>query len=716
MHASTHPTFIVVRLRPLHLALLAGLAPCAASAADPVPTLHPVVVTGSRVEVESFDVPFSIDVVDVGAVRDGNLGVNASEALAGVPGLVVQNRQNYAQDLQISIRGFGSRAAFGVRGIKLIADGIPASTPDGQGQAATFNLDTAERIEVMRGPFSTIYGNHAGGVIQVFSRDPKGPPSVRGNVLAGAWGTNRIDVVAEGEKSGIGYLLDASRFDIDGYRDHSSATRDQAFAKLRFAPDPDSTLVLTANGLDQPDTEDPLGLKWKTFRDDPRAVEPVAEAFDTRKSIEHVQGGATYERRIGAARLQLSAYAGERSVTQYLAIDPIFQNIATRPRHSGGVVDFDRSFHGFGARWIHTLAAGPGELTVTGGVDYDRAEDARRGFENFFGPAASPTALGVKGQLRRRETDTVTSLDPYLQASWKLGKWTVQAGVRRSDVKFDVDDKYIAAGNPDDSGEISYRKTTPALGLLYQLSPTLNLYASAGRGFETPTLSELSYSGAGGAGGFNFGLDPATSKQCELGAKAFIGDATRVNAAIFEIRTDDELVVDSNLGGRTTFKNAASTLRQGIELAADTEFMRHWRGRFSLTWLRAIYDQDFVFGTTRIEDGKRLPGIPSLSAYAEVEWAPRPGLAAAIETSYRGKVYVEDTNTEHPAPAYALVNLRLTAEQESGRWTFGQLLRIDNVFDREHVASVIVGSAGDRYYEPGPTRSLYAGMRASYRF
>ncbi|MBD5803596.1 Fe(3+) dicitrate transport protein FecA precursor [Azoarcus sp. Aa7] len=704
------------RLRPLPLALLACVGASTVRAAEPTPILNPVVVTGSRVEAESFDLPFSVDAVDMQAVQAGNLGVNASEALAGVPGLVVQNRQNYAQDLQISVRGFGSRAAFGVRGVKLIADGIPASTPDGQGQAATFNLDTAERIEVMRGPFSTVYGNHAGGVIQLFSRDPKGAPTLRGGVLGGSWGTTKVDVGAEGDKNGVGYVVDASRFDTDGYRDHSAATRDQLFGKLLFRPDEDSRLMLVANALRQDDTDDPLGLTWGTFKDDPRDVESVAETFNTRKSIDHRQGGATYERRFGAGRLHLSAYAGERSVTQFQAIPTAVQNIVTRPRHSGGVIDFDRSFHGLGARWTHTLTAGPGELTLTAGVDYDRSEDARKGFENFLGSAITPTAVGVKGRLRRNETDTVTSVDPYVQGSWKLDKWTLQAGLRHSDVKFEVDDKYIVAGNPDDSGDIRYRKTTPALGIVYHLSPVVNLYASAARGFETPTLTELSYSGTTSTDGFNFGLKPATSKQYELGAKAFVGENTRVNVALFEIRTKDELVVDSALGGRTVFKNAGSTLRQGIELAADTEFSRNWRGRMSVTRLHAVYDDAFVAGGRLVEDGKRIPGIPALSAYAELEWKPREGLAGAVEVLHRGKVYVEDTNAKRAAPGYTLANLRLTAEQRSGNWTFQEMVRVDNLFDKEHVASVIVGDGNDRFYEPGPTRSVYAGIKTSYRF
>lgn len=316
---------------------LAGFA-CLAGAqpADPgAVALNPVVVTGAPAATESFELPYSVDSVDMRANQAGNLGVNASEALAGVPGLVIQNRQNYAQDLQISVRGFGARAAFGVRGVKLIADGIPATNPDGQGQAATFNLDTAERIEVMRGPFATVYGNHAGGVIQLFSRKGEGDPRVRASVLGGSWGTTKFGIGAEGEKNGVGFVLDASRFDTDGYRDHSKTRRDQGFAKLTLNPDEDSTLTLVANGLRQPETEDPLGVEWETYERDPQSltIDPLdpatpkrsyAARYNTRKSIHHVQGGATYERRLGEDRLQLPAYAGRRAVTQYQSPESVF--------------------------------------------------------------------------------------------------------------------------------------------------------------------------------------------------------------------------------------------------------------------------------------------------------------------------------------------------------------------------------------------------------
>lgn len=698
---------------------LAGFA-CLAGAQQAAPetvTLNPVVVTGAPTATESFDLPYSVDSVDMRANQAGNLGVNASEALAGVPGLVIQNRQNYAQDLQISVRGFGARAAFGVRGVKLIADGIPATNPDGQGQAATFNLDTAERIEVMRGPFATVYGNHAGGVIQLFSRKGEGEPRVRASALGGSWGTTKFGVGAEGEKDGIGFVLDASRFDTDGYRDHSKTRRDQGFAKLTLNPDEDSTLTLVANGLRQPETQDPLGVTWETYERDPQSltIDPFdtetpkrsyAARYNTRKSIHHVQGGATYERRLGEDRLQLSAYAGRRAVTQYQSFSKGFQS---SPRHAGGVVDFDRDFHGMGLRWISQRTLGSGELTLTAGIDYDHSEDDRRGYENFVG-----STLGVKGALRRDELDTITSIDPYVQALWKSGPWQWSLGARHSRVSFKVEDRYVRANNPDDSGSVRFSKTTPALGVSYALSPATNLYASVGAGYETPTLNELSY--ATPTTGFNFGLRPSTSRQAEIGIKTFVSDNARINAALFRIETDDEIVVSASEEGRTSYQNAGRTLRQGIELAAHAELTRTLTARASLTWMQAEYDEAFTSRGTTVAAGNRIPGVPRIAAFAELAWQATPGVTFAGEVLHRGEVEVSDLNNDRAAPAYTLFNLRLSAEQRQGPWTFGQLLRLDNVLDRKYVGSVIVGDSNKRYYEPGPERSVYAGVSASYRF
>jgi iron complex outermembrane receptor protein len=687
------------------------LAPAVRAADDPT-LVDVVVVSASRIEHKSFDLPASIDLVDGARIRDGQMRVNASEALASVPGLVAQNRQNYAQDLQISSRGFGARSAFGVRGVRLISDGVPASMPDGQGQPSAFNLDMAERMEVLRGPFSAIYGNHSGGVIQLFTRDGQGRPTVELNLSGGSYGTRKADLSAQGSSGGIGYVIDASRFETDGYRDHSAATRDQGFVKLTMAPTPGGKLTLVANSLRQDGTQDPLGVTWATYQRDPRAGEidatdtatpkrTLAERYDTRKDIGHQQVGLSYDQRFGDDRLHVMVYGGNRQVTQFQSFSKAFQ---APPTHSGGVVDFDRDFYGADINWTSVRAAGAGKLTTTIGIDYGKSDDARRGFENFVG-----NQFGVVGAPRRDEQDTLSSVDPYLQAEWAAGPWVLTGGVRHTRMKVAVSDRYT--GNGNDSGSVDYRHTTPVLGVLYKVSPVLNVYASAARGFETPTLNELFYSGAGA--GFNFGLKPAESTHVEAGAKAIVGSDMRINAALFQVRTSDELVVDSSAGGRTSYKNASKTLRQGAELSLDTSFGAGFSGRLALTTLRAVYDKGFG----SVLAGSRLPGVPNANLFAELAWkdsADRFG--AALDTVASSKVYAEDANSEIAAPGYAVVNARFNAKQQLGRWRFKQFVRVNNLMDRKYVGSLIIGDANKRYYEAAPGRNWMAGVSAQYAF
>ena len=687
---------------PARLALLLpGLCLTTLSVADPL-ELDPSVITGSRSASPSFDVPYSVDSINQEQIQDGQLGINASEVLSRVPGLVVQNRQNYAQDLQISSRGFGARSAFGVRGIKLIADGIPASTPDGQGQAATFNLDTAERIEVLRGPAATLYGSNAGGVIQMFSRDGEGPPRIGAETLFGSDGMNKNHLTAEGATDDVGFVLDASRMDTDGYRDHSAARRDQTFAKLNLKPDEDSKLALIYSSLEQNGTQDPLGQSWAAYKADPRSVAQNALTYNTRKSIDHQQLGMNYERYIGDATLQVNAYTGTRSVIQYLAIPP------TSPsnKQGGGVVQFDRKFYGGSLRWLQPVQGVPGDLTLIGGLDYDQSQDSRHGYQNFSG-----AQLGVKGALVRDEVDTARSLDPYVQANWALDNWTVQAGLRYSTMEMDVHDQFLSNG--DDSGNKRYEKATPSVSVMYAFTPELHGYVSAGKGFETPTQAELAYSPSGN--GFNFGLKPSESTQYEMGLKAQLNN-TRINAAVFQITTEDELVVLSNTGGRTTYQNAGRTLRRGFELGVESQLAEHWTSTLAYTRLQATYDTNFASANSTVDKGNDLPGVPQTTLFAEVNWKPTDWLSTAVEGLYRSKVYVEDTNTQKAAPAYSVFNWRAQFEQKVEHWTFHQTLRLDNLFDRQYVGSVIVGDSNNRYYEAAPGRSWYAGAGAQYSF
>jgi iron complex outermembrane receptor protein len=319
------------------------------------------------------------------------------------------------------------------------------------------------------------------------------------------------------------------------------------------------------------------------------------------------------------------------------------------------------------------------------------------------------TVFGVRGNLRRDEEDDVSNVDPYLQAEWESGAWVITGGLRRSTVKFDVSDRYLSNGN--DSGSVRYSHTTPLVGLLYKLTPTVNVYASAARGFETPTLNEVFYSGAGA--GFNFNLQPATSTHLEAGIKAFIGSNTRVNAALFQVKTRDELVVDVSSGGRTSYRNASATLRQGGEVSVDADLGAGWNAKLALTALRAIYDEGF--GT--VAEGSRLPGVPKTSVYGEFGWKEAAGrYGAAFEAIGNGRVYAEDTNTAQAAPGYAIFNLRAQAAQEWNGWKVKEFVRLNNLFDKQYVGSVIVGDANRRFYEGAPGRNWVAGVSAQYQF
>lgn len=662
-----------------------------------------VVVTATRVPQAGFDLPAAIDAVDARAIREDNAQVNLSETLNRVPGIVVQNRQNYAQDLQISSRGFGSRSTFGVRGIRLIADGIPATMPDGQGQAASFDLSSAQRIEVLRGPFASLYGNSSGGVVQVFTADGPPQPTLDVGLLAGSYGQRRESVRFGGDTGGLNYIGSASHFETDGYRDHSAAVRDQANAKLKAQLGP-GTLTLIANGLRQPDTQDPLGLTRAQFEADPKQVDPSAIAFNTRKSIHQAQGGAVYEAALTPRdRFYSRIYYGTRQVTQYLGQD------GNTPLGAGGVVDLDRGYGGAGLRWSRTLVEGESPVTMSVGVDYDKLDEHRRGFVNN---------AGTQGALKRDEDDVVSNTDFYLQGEWIVSpQWSVSVGARHSTVRFDSTDHYIVGANPDDSGNVSYSRTTPVVGLVFKPDAQWHLYANAGEGFETPTFAELAYR-PGGATGLNFSLQPAKSRHYEGGVKARLDGNIRAAASVFRIETRDEIVTDTNVGGRSTFKNASRTTRDGIEVSMEGRFAGGFEANAAYTGLNARFTEPFTSGTppVTVSAGRKLPGVPRTVFYAEGVWRhAASGFHAAVELRYSGKVYVNEGNTD-AAQAYTVGNVRAGFEQRSGAWRLREFVRVDNVADRRYAGSVIVAEARGRFFEPAPGRNYLAGFEASFTF
>jgi iron complex outermembrane receptor protein len=676
--------------------------------------LREVTVSTPRGEVAPFNVPGSVDRVDGEEMRGSRLQVNLSESLGAVPGLQVQNRLNYAQDLQLSIRGFGARSTFGVRGVRLYVDGIPATLPDGQGQTSNIDIGSVDRVEILRGPFSALYGNSSGGVLQAFTASGEGPPRLSYSAAGGSFGTWRQSLQLSGSQGAVDYLLSASRFHTDGWREHSAARRDIANGKLGIALDNGDKLTLVLNSV-RISAQDPLGLTADQYALAPRGA-PLATQYNTRKTVEQTQAGLLYERRIDATQaLRLMVYGGERKTTQFQSIPPSAEQ---NPLHAGGVIDLSRQYGGIDLRWTAALQLADRPLDVVAGLGYDSLREQRRGYENYLVRVTAPV-LGVQGRLRRDERNTVWNLDPYAQATWRFtDRWTLEAGVRRSSVHFDSRDRYIVGTNRDDSGNARYSKTLPVASLRYQATPDLALYGSVGRGFETPTLNELSYR-SGGASGLNFALRPSVNDSIELGAKARIAGGL-LTAAVFQTRTRDEIVTDTNAGGRATFQNAGRTRRNGFELGWQHETANHWRTQLAYTWLDATYRDAFCSpspcaAANTVAAGNRIPGIARQSLFASLGWVPPEGWRAGVEMRALGRIQANDVNSAS-APGYAVAALYAGYLKKWERWEFNAFARVDNLFDRRYVGSVIVNESNLRYYEPAPGRNWTVGLSGAYRF
>lgn len=693
-----------------HAALPALLLPliAAAQAADE----QTMVVTAAPTTVSELDTPAAVSVVNGDEMRQAAPRVNLSESLGAVPGLQVQNRQNYAQDLQLSIRGFGSRSTYGVRGLRIYVDGIPATMPDGQGQTSNIDIGSVDTIEVLRGPFSALYGNSSGGVINVTSQTGTQPPTVEASSYYGSFGTwhygmKATGAVGDGSHAGdVDYTVSTNRFTTHGYRDHSGAHKNLANARLGVRINDVSKLTLLLNSVDIK-ANDAGGLTADEWRDNPRQS-PRGDQYNTRKNTRQTQAGLRYERQLSAQDdLSVMMYAGERETTQFQSIPRAPQ---LKPSHAGGVIDLTRHYQGIDTRLTHR-----GELlvpvTLTAGLDYENMSERRKGYENFVMVNGAPQ-YGEQGALRRNERNLMWNVDPYLQTQWQLtDKLSLDAGVRYSSVWFDSNDYYITPGNGDDSGDASYHKWLPAGSLKYALTDAWNVYLSAGRGFETPTINELSYR-SDNQSGLNFGLKPSTNDTVEIGSKTRIGNGL-FTAALFQTNTDNEIVVDSSSGGRTSYKNAGKTRRQGMELGLDQQFGESWRLKAAWTWLDATYRTNVCDDASC--NGNRIPGIARNMGYASFGYQPEQGWYAGSDIRYMSDIMANDENTAK-APSWTVVGLTTGYKWSYGRMDMDLFGRIDNLFDREYVGSVIVNESNGRYYEPAPGRNYGIGLNLAWRF
>ena len=691
-------------IRPAYLLQSATFMAAIAAFPTMAQTLDEVVVSASRSEQRSFDAPASVQSVGRETIQGAGPQVNLSESLNRVPGLTILDRQNYAQDLQLSIRGFGARAAFGIRGIRLLIDGIPATTPDGQGQGSSISLTSTDHIEVLRGPMAQLYGNSSGGVIQAFSKAAPTEAELGYQYFVGSCGLHRADYQMGDTLGTVGIMADYSTMSIDGYRANSATERKQFNGKLGFDLTEQMHVNLVFNQFDMPLALDPLGLTRAQLIADPTQAGSGASKFQTRKTVLQNQLGSSATYTIDQDRsITGHAYYGTRDNLQYQAATPV-------TNANGLWTGLNRAYFGVGMQYNERAVWAGTPLEWAAGYEFDRSREYRQG---------GATLAGQKtGAPTRSEDNQSENSDWFVQGTALLtDTLSLSTGLRQSLVRFVSDDYYLGDGN-DGSGNVSYQATSPVLGFTWHATDQLNLYANYGKGFETPTLAEMAYKLGPAAtviGQFNPTLNASSSQHYEVGTKWVPNPRSRVDFALYQIDTVDEIVTSRSVSGQTAYKNAPGTSRSGWELSGNTQITEHVALNASASMIDAHYSQAFTSGSTAIASGKQLPGIPQSYLFSELAWtseaaaAAKQGLRLGVELVQAGRIYANDTNTES-ADGHTVFNLSASQRWSLGKGALTAYARVNNVGDERYVGSVIVNQSSSQYYEPGLPQNWTLGL------
>jgi iron complex outermembrane recepter protein len=685
------------RLRDARIAATRiAVAMCLASVAaaeEPAPplALEPVVVTASRLPQPLTEVGASVSVVEKLDIQGAQKTVGLEEALDRVPGVLVQSSQDFAQDVRIQIRGFGTRSPFGIREIKVLMDGIPITEPDGQTQLDDVDLGAIQSIEVLRGPAGALYGNASGGVIEFFTEDAPPVPTAEVILSGGSYGFGKYQLKGGGRAGKAHFFLDGSYMQLDGYRDHSATQSGNFTGKLRYDVDDATDVMLLVTAVDSPEAQDPGALTRQDADDHPRRARDLNVQLDDGEEVQQVRVGTVAHHRREWSDLSAYAYYVYRN----------FDSNQPIPPPGDGVVTFERNSPGTGARWAYRQPVLGWQQTFSVGFDFQYQDDDRRRFQNID---------GQRGALGLHQFERVTSVGPYVrQAVYLRDDLELNAGARYDWIQFNVD-----VDQPPDtpSATRTFDHWSPAGGLRWTWLhgkpagvPELSLYANIGTAFQTPTTTELDNPDGPG---FNPNVQPQTSITYEIGARAERSERFNAGVAGYLIDIDDELIPFESPLGRTAFRNAGRSRRYGAEI--------DWQARLlgPLRWSGAItlLDAHFVNYTVDQQsfDGNEEPGIPSWWIYQELAYLGPAGLFAAIEAFFVDGYFVNDANTAFTT-SYALVNLRAGYEHHFGdHWTVAPFLGLNNLANVNYDGTVRLNALGGRFFEPAPGFNVYGGI------
>lgn len=677
----------------LHLLLLCSVCPLLFVEAAPrgsISLLDPVVVTAVRLESTVSETPAAVSVVDRATIQRASAQLSINEALRGVPGVFVLNPYNFAQDSRIAIRGFGARADFGIRGVRLVVDGIPATLPDGQAGVDAIDLGSAERIEVIRGPAAAIYGPASGGVLRIETEAAPSEPFLETRMTAGSYGLQKVQFKAGDGSGPLHLLVHGTHLELDGYRDNSRAENQSLNARIGYRVEGGAEWTGIVNGIDFPVQDDPGGLTLAEVREDPRQARDRNLLYEGGERVRQGKIGLAYRKPLAD---------GQEFHVHGFALSRDFAN--KLPFRDGGQVTFERVFGGGGLSYQVDREA----LRLIAGLELGAQKDDRKNFDNLE---------GRRGPLDLDQEESVRSAGIYLTGDFAVTDHLRLSGAFRYDrIEFEVVDRFLADG--DDTGSLSFEEFSPMVGIRWNPRPEWNLYANVATAFETPTTTELDNPGGGG---FNTGLTSQSALSFEAGVKGRIMDhpwAPSVEVVLFRIEVEDALVPFELPGspGRRFFRNAGRTEKDGLETAFVLRPLEGLVAEISYTYSRFRYasfvtpDGDF--------SGNALPGVPEHFGNLRLTYDHPSGWFAIWNTRGVGALYADDANTTRIG-GYAFSDLRVGWNRTFGRWELEGFAGVNNVFAESYAANVRINAFGGRYYEPAPGRNAYGGFRVRFRW
>lgn len=627
--------------------------------------------------------PASVTSVDLKNTNQFISHSDLSESLIQVPGLFTLDGQNYAQDLRISLRGFGARSAFGIRGIKLIVDGIPETTPDGQGQLDNISVIDITSIEVLQGTSSSQYGNASGGLIEIstFETDPY---KLKAALRAGSYGLQEYHLSTSQDLNGTVVQLSGTHQRSTGYREHSRLRQTNFLGKLSHQWTK-SSLTFLASLLDSPLAEDPGGINLEQATDAPRSARDRNVSFNAGEGITHWKTSLRYQHQLTEHfDLDARTFYSKRSFDGRL------------PFASGGAIDLNRNYGGLMTQLNHKLTTASGINKIGFGIEYLSQRDNRDRFVNNN---------GERGDITLSQLEKFDVLGLYLIDQWSNERWTLKGSIRYDKNSIGVEDSFTVNG--DDSGSRSLNAMNYSLGVLYNFNELHSIFSNYSTSFETPTLSELS-SNPSGVGGFNEELSPMRAKTLELGVKGLIKDVLSYSATIFNISSDDELIpfelADSP--GRTFFRNAGSTSRKGIEMTLSLNLTKDLNLQSSYGYSNFKFEEYVVDGNDL--SGNSLPGIPKHSLASSIVWRPGNSFFKLSGQSF-STIYVRDDNSVG-VNGYSIYNLRLGHELKTNTSSFSPFIAISNLGSSQYFDNLRLNAFGSRFYEPAASINWQLGV------